>query len=552
MRKLPTAVDDFKKIIDGGYYYVDKSMLIAKILESASDVLMFQRPRRFGKTVNLTMLFYYFDIGRAEENRRLFRDLKIAQSEYFLEQGCYPVIYLSFKDIRSKDFAECKTNIYKAFLHLLDHFSFIYDKLSQGSRFIYDDLMRSKDSIFLVNAIFYLSKFLYEFYGKPVIILVDEYDAPVIDSWHKDYYRDIGDFWRTLFSSGLKGNPYMKFSVLTGLFRLTRDDLYAKMLNSIIDTPYEGTVTRGENFFSFNEGEVVQILKEYGLSHMMESVRKWYGGYQYGNEEVYNPWSVIMFAKQREFRTYWINPVNIDAITQLLGLMEDYDFRDLATLLQNESIRKYIFRSLPFPLVISDKKIWTFLLDIGYLTLKRDSVEEGCGYLRIPNREVYTFFRCSFIEKFVGLSSPHFEELLSSVRGGVITGQNSFEENLQAIVHAKSRELAPGNSDIFCYGFTFSLAMALQREYAFYVNIVEKIGKIELLLRPKDKNQEGYALALKSLRDGESHDEALAEAHEAMDKSGYKALFAESGISRVTAVAVTLYGDAFRIRQKGF
>ncbi|MDR3260000.1 MAG: AAA family ATPase, partial [Fusobacteriaceae bacterium] len=253
MRALPIGISDFKEMIESDYFYADKTNLINKLLINKVKVTLFTRPRRFGKTLNMSMLRYFFDIRAAEENKRLFKGLNIEKTDAWVEQGKYPIIFVSFKDIKVNSVDKNINEIYKIVFNILIEKNYIYEKLSRGNKKIFDDLLNNRDSIFLNNAFKYLSQFLYEYYNKKVIIIIDEYDTPIISAYANKYYDEAIEFFKNFYSSALKDNEYLQFAVMTGIMRVAKEGIFSGLNNLMVDTILDKNY---EDYFGLSENDV--------------------------------------------------------------------------------------------------------------------------------------------------------------------------------------------------------------------------------------------------------------------------------------------------------
>ncbi|MDR3259085.1 MAG: AAA family ATPase [Fusobacteriaceae bacterium] len=434
MNKLPIGIEDFKKIIEEHYFYIDKTSLISRILINGAEVTLFTRPRRFGKTLNMSMLYHFFDIKNGDANKPLFKNLDIEKSEYYYEQGQNPVIFISMKDVKKGTLEECKNEVYKIILNHLNKISFIYDSLSGINKKIFDDLSDNRDSIFLDTSLKYLSQFLYEYYEKKVILLIDEYDAPILSAYDENYYNDAIKFFKSLYSSALKTNEYLKFGVMTGITRVAKEEIFSDLNNLDVDTILDKFYN---DYFGLTEKEVINALKEYDLQKNIESVKEWYNGYRFGNAEVYNPWSIIKYLKNKELESYWVNTSGNILINKLLNISNNEILKTLLELFSGKNIKKHIEKDMSFDNIMEQNKLWTLLLYSGYLTVYGEPLGDGYYLLKIPNKEIYSYFKTLFIDKFIGLDSPLLQDLSINLKLKKIKGENSFESTLKKIFLSK-------------------------------------------------------------------------------------------------------------------
>ncbi|HEY4534189.1 MAG TPA: AAA family ATPase, partial [Fusobacterium sp.] len=409
VKLLPIGITDFSKIIQNEYYYIDKTDLIAEILQYGVEVTLFTRPRRFGKTLNMSMLQYFWDIQNAEESRKLFRGLKIENSPYMAEQGKYPIIYLSFKDIKEKTWEDCRKKIKRIVSNLYNKYENIRPFLNQRDLKIFDDIWLEQSESSDSNSIKDLSEYLSKYYQQKVIILIDEYDTPIVSAYEHGYYEEAISFFRTFYSAALKYNEYLQRGVMTGILRVAKEGIFSGLNNlavySILDEKYS-------SYFGLTEKEVQEALEYYELEYNIQEVKEWYDGYLFGNTEMYNPWSIINYISNQKLDAYWIGTSSNALINQMLekARREESDvFQKLETLFQGNSILQRIQKGSDFHDLVRVEEVWQLFLYSGYLTIEREQ-EQGFYRLRIPNKEVYSFFQESFIQKFLG-NITNFSEI---------------------------------------------------------------------------------------------------------------------------------------------
>ncbi|BBM45807.1 hypothetical protein JMUB3870_1927 [Leptotrichia trevisanii] len=304
MKKIPIGIDDFKKLRENSAYYVDKTKLISEILDDGAEVKLFTRPRRFGKTLNMSMLKYFFDIDNAEENRKLFSELDIEKSEYFSEQGQYPVIFISLKGIKSNSWEECLFDLKSLISNLYNEFEFVRASLNESELKEFNKIWFKKDDGEYKNALRNLTAYLYRHYKKEVILLIDEYDSPLISAYEHHYYNDAVTFFKVFYGEALKTNQYLKMGVMTGIIRVIKAGIFSDLNNlkvySILNEQYS-------NFFGFTEAEVKKALCDFNIEYKLSDVKSWYNGYKFGNSEVYNPWSILNFLRDKKLAPNWVD-----------------------------------------------------------------------------------------------------------------------------------------------------------------------------------------------------------------------------------------------------
>ena len=412
-KKLPIGLSDFKEIIEYDYYYFDKTKFIEKILEERSKAKLFTRPRRFGKTLNMSMLKYFFDVENKKENKKLFEELNISKSEYFNKQGEFPVISISFKDYNEKKWESGFREVKGIIERLYTKYKFLTEKMDEIEVEKFNSIRRTLDLADWKNSLLNLSKYLYEYYGKKVIVLIDEYDQPIINSYINGYYNETIDFFKSFYGSVLKDNEYLEMSVITGILRVAKENIFSGLNNLEVHTILDSEFTE---YFGIMEDEVEDALKDFGLEYELEDVQKWYNGYLFGDTKVYNPWSIINFLKRRKLKSYWVNTSGNGLIKLYLQKLKDEIFDDFSKLLEEKSIVKRINDNMTFQNLEENfsKNIWNLFFHSGYLTLTKeyDMMKKSVS-IKIPNREILEMFSEMFIEVYFGNTDNFFEKCWS-------------------------------------------------------------------------------------------------------------------------------------------
>lgn len=391
---LPIGISDFKELIKKNYYFVDKSLLIEEILEKGAKVTLLPRPRRFGKTLNMSMLKYFFNIENREENKVLFEGLLIEKTKYIKEQGKYPVIHISLKDIKTNTWKECLEKIKIEISILYENYSFIKDKLSDVDKKIFEEIVYKRSDIgTLSSSIMYLSKMLKDYYGKEVVILIDEYDTPLTSSYVSGYYDEAISFFRNMLGAALKDNIHLAFGIITGITKVAKESIFSGLNNLTVGTILDNKYRH----FGLKENEVEELLKYYNLEYHIEEVRKWYNGYKFGEDKVYNPWSIINYATDKKIKAYWINTSNNDLIKNLLKNKSEEIQEDLEELFLGKEVEKTIVDGIIYSDLNRLSTIWSLFFFSGYLTYEKEIISAITGditySLKIPNEEVRSFFR---------------------------------------------------------------------------------------------------------------------------------------------------------------
>ena len=541
MKKIPIGVDDFKKLIENNAYYIDKTKFIADILDDAAEVKLFTRPRRFGKTLNMSTLKYFFDIQNANENRKLFNGLDIEKSEYFSEQGKYPVIFISMKGIKATTWEETKKDIALLVLDLFSNFRYLLDDLNdfdlpRFKKYLLSDIDISE----LKNSLTFLTKILYQKYEKEVILLIDEYDNPLITAHKYDFYEEALSFFKVFYGEALKTNPYLKMGVMTGIIRVIKAGIFSDLNNlkvySILNEQYS-------DFFGFTQSEVKKALKDFNIEYELPDVRSWYDGYKFGNSDVYNPWSILNFLTDKKLIPYWIDTSDNYLINKTLKNASSDTMEALQKLFSGESVEENINGNSDLSILFDEEEIWELFLFSGYLTIDEKIGEdyENVYALRLPNREVKEFFKQKFIDMNFGESL--FRNTMEALKKNNI---DNFEKYLQNII-LKSASYYDGKNEDFYHGLILGMTLYLDRDYYVNSNRESGLGRYDVIIEPKNKNNRGYILEFKVVKDEKDLENTAKEAIEQIIDKKYDTSLKERGIKDITLIGITFFGKIIKV-----
>lgn len=392
--RMPIGVDDFGKLRTNNFYYVDKSGMIKELLENWGEVNLFTRPRRFGKSINMSMLKYFFEIGT---DKSLFDGLTISKETELCEEymGKYPVISITLKQVTGATFAAAEQNLWEQIMAFADNFNFLIesDRLSARDKRNLQKLCNGTGN--LDASLKQMSEILYKHYGKKVIILIDEYDAPLQKAYENNYYDDMVGLIRQIFGYALKSNDSLFFSVLTGCMRISKESIFSDLNNPKIHSISD---ERFDEWFGFTEEETVRMLNELGLAEHYEVTREWYDGYRFGGQDVYCPWDVINWCDQllntsdRIPQNFWVNSGATDIIRQIAEQSDSITRDQIGALIEGRTVRMNLVQDLTYrDMMDQPENIWSILYTTGYLT-HRTRYEDGSYDLSIPNREVKNIF----------------------------------------------------------------------------------------------------------------------------------------------------------------
>lgn len=414
MKLLPTGIENFKTMIDKSAYYVDKTNFIENVL--SEQVVLYTRPRRFGKTLNMSMLYYFFSI-KERENSYLFDGLNISKNKDALKhQNKYPTIFISLKEMKNLTFDAQISSFSNVIYELLEKNLEILssDQLSDTTKDILNKLHNRSSSVEdLKISLRVITNALYTYYQQKVIVLIDEYDVPLQAAYQNNYYEEMVEFLRSVFSSALKTNDALEKGVMTGCLRISKESIFTGLNNF---TAYSVLNNISSEFFGFTELEVKQLLKDYSLSEKMDEVKEWYDGYQFGNNEIYNPWSTLMYVKNitqdvsfKPF-SFWANTSGNDIVVKYIQNGDKKLRKEFDLLMNGQSLVKYIKPELTYREMDNINNIYSFLLLTGYLKVIKDRGENQYE-LVIPNKEVYEIYKQSFMSYFEDYTTSRKGEL---------------------------------------------------------------------------------------------------------------------------------------------
>lgn len=535
-KKLGLGVEDFKEIIEQDYYYIDKTKFIEEILLDGAKIKLFCRPRRFGKTLNMSTLRYFFDIETKEENRKLFNGLDIENSPMISEQGKYPVIFLTMKGIDSSSWNGAIKNIRDKIFELYNEYDGkINHILTENENKVFNKFAgKESDEEELKTSLSFLTSLLYKYYNQKVIVLIDEYDSPIISAYENGYYNEAITFFKGLYGNVLKTNQYLHMGVLTGIVRVAQAGIFSD-LNNIENY----TILNDEfsQYFGLLEDEVEKALQDYGISYKLEEVKSWYNGYKFGNSEVYNPLSILKFLKTKKLEAYWVNTSGNTLIKELLKNSDKPVFDTLNNLFNGKETVVYISQSIALGNNLSPDDLWELLLFSGYLTLK-EKIDMNTYFVKIPNNEIMTFFKNLFVDiifnglgtinklKFA-LLTKNLEEIISCLENLVLNAMSTYDTDKR--YENPYQTLLKG----FLYG--------LEGTYLSIPNFESGNGRPDIILKPVVKNKPAYILELKRLKD-RTVEKELEEALNQIKTNRYDALLKREGINDITNIALVFDG----------
>ena len=537
-KPLPIGIDDFKTIIEEDYYYADKTKMIESLLDDGARVTLFTRPRRFGKTLNMSMLNYFFNLKNKEENRKLFENLYISKNKYMNQQGEYPVIYLSFKDIKALNWEKCYYLTRRLITYLYNEFEFLREKLNKKDLSDFDKVWLDEEGADWENSLKNLLRYLYEYHNKKVVVLIDEYDTPIVSGYNNGYKKEVLDLYRSLYSTVLKSNMHLQFSVMTGILRIAKEGIFSGLnnlkVNSIFSEKYS-------EYYGMTEEEVLEGLKYYNLEYEINDVRDWYDGYQFGNIEVYNPWSIINFLDNGKLKPYWQGTAGNETINELLDRGNRELFDDLEKLFRREIVYKKIRDFTEFTDDINE--IWELFLYSGYLTTSGKEKDREHP-IRIPNREIMEFFEDRFIDRFTG-NYQKFSDTIRYLRAGNI---EKFGEILQNEVISSLSYFDTDKDEKYYKVFLIGIFVALMNDYVRLSERESGYGRADLILEPKKKENPGYIFEFKVANSEEELESYAEEGFEQIKEKKYDTELINHGVTEIIYIGLAFYKKKLKMK----
>ena len=550
LKGLPIGREDFKEIRENSFYYVDKTKYIEELLLDGTQVKLFCRPRRFGKTLSMSTLRYFFDIKNGEENRKLFDGLYISNSPLMSEQGKYPVIFITMKGIIGRDLEEVIKDIEVKIYELYNRYFFIEERLNPNAREVFNRLARKEGSIAEIkSSLRFLTQFLYEYYNQKVVLLIDEYDSPLLNAVEKGYYTEMKDFLRAFYGDALKTNEYLQMGVLTGIIRVTQAGIFSDLNNienyTILKKSYS-------QYFGLLEEEVEEALKYYGIEYKLDEVRAWYDGYNFAGTEVYNPLSILKYIKEKELESYWINTSGNALIMEIIANSDDRVIKDLEKLFEEKELETVVDLELDMGKSLLESDIWSLMLSSGYLTIK-EKIDRKNYIIKIPNKEIRTFFKDAFI-KMVFRGTRYVEDvkralLTKDLESFEIAFQNMVLESISFHNTTLNMRKEEGKEvDELAYSEVpyqmFMLGFLTSMQDKFFVTPEKEsgLGRADILLEPKNKNGVGYILEIKAARKNNRISNLAKRAHKQIDSKIYETELRKRGIVDIVKIGIAFRG----------
>ena len=555
MPRLPLGISDYKKIVEGKFSYIDKTLLIEEILELGTEVILIPRPRRFGKTINLSMLRYFFE--KTEDSLAcLFQDFKIWKTKWSEKQGKFPVIFLTLKGIKKSSWEEAYKGMQSLIADEFERHSYLLQSktLSENEKKDFQDIIDkvSNNQNLFETSLKLLCRYLKKHHNERVIILIDEYDTPIHDAYLCEYYEPMIRFMRNWFTEGLKDNSFLEKAVLTGILRISKESIFSGLNN-----PGCYTLVR-ENFgdkFGLLESEVSLLLKEYNISHKIDEIRKWYNGYKIGNYSLYNPWSILeCIDNQGKLRPYWVNTSDNSLIKKLLIQGSALFKQDLELLMEGKSIIKNVNEEIVFKNLENQvDSIFGLFLFSGYLTLDAEPISGGralqCS-LRIPNQEILYLYEEIF-ENWLTETLPgnNLPLLLQNLIAGQI---EPFSEMLQILIFNTMSyyDIPHDEPEKIYHAFILGLLVSLEATYEVKSNRESGFGRYDVCLIPKDSSELGIIMEFKKVKEEENLQLAAEDALNQIEKKQYSQELLKRGIKNILTLGLAFQGKQVFIKER--
>ena len=555
-KALPIGISDYVRA-QSEYYYVDKTLLIKDFLDQKPLVSLFTRPRRFGKTLNMDMIRVFFETSMVDTSK-YFKDKKIwnCGEKYRSHQGKYPVIFLTFKDVKFDSWAATLDKIGSLLqIEFGRHMEILADdKLAEYEKDYFNRILNGKaNEVELSSAMENLSRMLTRYYGKAPVIIIDEYDTPIQEGYAKDFYDEIIGFMRNFFSGAFKDNKNLSYGFLTGILRIAQESIFSGLnnltVNSVMDEDYD-------QYFGFTENEVDKMLDYYGVSNKKEELKGWYDGYLFGDEEIYNPWSVINYiAKGCTPQAYWVNTGKNEVLEDVLKIATDDITQKLYSLLQGESVIARIDQNVVYRSLSEDPaNIYSLLLVAGYLKTTKKELQADGSYLcevSIPNREIAAVYKGEILSHLLqigAITRTTANKIAESL------SVNDYKKLQKAIAEYMDRSISfyDAGAEGFYHGLTLGLIALMDNQYKIKSNRESGDGRYDISLIPRENGYPGIIMELKWKKalDEEALDKLAAEALGQIDKMRYDAEMKEDGVQDILKFGIAFSGKKVIIKSK--
>ena len=553
MHGIGLGESDFRALRTMKDYYIDKTMYIKDIIDNRSKVILVTRPRRFGKTLNMSMLRYYFDCSQ-KDNKDLFKGLKIMEQgeEYTSKLGYYPCIYLTLKDVNEDTYEKMilnmKTamlNTYKEHMYLLDS-----DKIYPFEKEKINNILYFReDEVILKNSVKDLSEYLSRYYGKPVMLFLDEYDVPLQTAYVEGYYEEAVKFFKTFYGTTFKDNQYLQKTVLTGVSRVAKESIFSGANNFDVYTVLDDEFS---DDFGITEKEMDKIIEDFEVQDEKEEIKKWYDGYIIGHTEgIYNPWSILNYLKNKELKPYWVNTSSNDLIKLILKNSATVKEK-IEQLLRDEEIEVPInLETVIVGIEQNEENIWGLLLGTGYLKVTGVvDLAMGVYKVKIPNYEIKFLFqniiRDWFNDKVIG------NNLNTILKDLVTLKLDEFEQKFKVLVRQmfSFMDVGENTAENFYHAFVLGMLVGLKDNYYVKSNRESGYGRYDIMLEPKDKNGNSFIMEFKVYREEKEKDinDTIESAKKQIEERKYEENLQEKGFTNITKMVFAFKGKEVKMQ----
>ena len=542
--KLPIGVEDFRKLRTEGYYFVDKTRFIRALLAGHADVTLFARPRRFGKTLSLSMVEAFFSQQHRDEAMHLFAGTEIASDTAVMrEAGSKPVLFLSLKDIEADHFTQMLAAFARKMAVTYLRFPAIKTSLQPAEQAYWERVEWQQASLVdLQDSLRSLLEFMVRHTGKKVLLLIDEYDAPIQQAWAHGYYQEAIDFFRPFLSAALKTNPALDFALITGVLRIAKESIFSGLNNLEVSTVLSGGYA---DVFGYTRREVEQIAKDFDCMAQLPEIASWYDGYACQGVDIYNPWSVNNYFRQDcKAAKYWANTSGNTILAQLLHDADKARWQDLQALMDGRSIVAGVDENVIYGSIDTDEAaLYTLLLLTGYLKAVRTVDEESGLYeLSIPNQEVRRAYRTEILSRFGGgEKDPSLYKMFQAMTNG---DAQAFEEYLQKIILRTVSLYDAARPESFYHGLMLGFTLYYEKDYRVVSNLESGYGRLDLALFPHHRGMPGILMEFKAVKQEDKLDAAVKKALTQIQERAYTTQLQESGAEKIWC-----YGIAFCRKQ---
>ena len=552
MEGIGIGTSDFKKLRIKDYYYIDKTMYIKDILDNKSEIVLVTRPRRFGKTLNMSMLKYYFDCTK-KDSKELFQGLKILEQEekYTSKLGYYPVIYVTLKDAGLMNYNLMMMQLKTIMMEVYYEHRYVLEKeeMSEGERKIFNRMLSAEaNDIDIMNSLKILSKILYQYYNKPVILLIDEYDVPLQNAYIQGYYEEAVSFYRTFYGATFKDNPYLEKTVITGVSRVAKESIFSGANNLDVYTVLDDEFS---DDFGITEEEMEKVIQDFGIEEERKEIKKWYDGYRIGNTEgIYNPWSILNYLTDKKLMQYWVNTSSNDLIKLVLKNSSTIKEK-MERLLKDEEIEVPInLETIIVGIENNEDNIWGLMLGTGYLKVTEVvNLAEHIYKVKLPNYEIKLLFQQIindwFRNKVMG------NDLKSILKDLVTLNLDEFERKFRVLVKEmfSYMDVGENTAENFYHAFVLGMLVGLKDTYYVNSNRESGYGRYDIMLEPKDKNGNSFIMEFKVLDDMEEKtiEDTIKNAKKQIEEKGYETNLREKGYRKITKMVYAFKGKEVKM-----